>query len=165
MDPPSEAYRIQLTVRLALGMFPDDDRKAIVAAFRDSDLGQVRIDEAVVTNLGAGGPGGLPITFDVWLNIGEQAAGALLALAIAKGIAPVVKIVGRRLARLQAIVHKDDGEPVTFLADQRDAAQALDAMPADYELTVRSESHTRIWRNGKWDHFESDTRIERGGGA
>ena len=53
-------------------MFTDDERKAIVDAVGKSYLREVRLDEAIVSNLGIGGPGGLPITIDVWLNIGER---------------------------------------------------------------------------------------------
>jgi len=57
-----QAHLAQLVIRLKYGRFSDEDRGAIIEAFRDSQLGQVRIDEAIVTNLGIGGPGGLPIT-------------------------------------------------------------------------------------------------------
>lgn len=65
------AHLVQLTIRLKFGAFSDGERKEIVEAFRHSELGQVRIDEAIVTNLGIGGPGGLPIEFDIWLTILE----------------------------------------------------------------------------------------------
>lgn len=157
------AHLVQLTIRLKFGTFSDDDRKAIVGGFRGSELGQVRIDEAIVSNLGIGGPGGLPITFDVWLTIFEGAAAGLLTMAIASGITPVLRIVGKRIVRLVAVIHKDEGEPVTYLADPSEANEALDAMPADYEETIKTESRTRMWRNGRWEHYESTTRSTRGG--
>jgi hypothetical protein len=159
------AHLVQLTIRLKFGTFSTEERRAIVEEFRNSELGQVRIDEAIVTNLGIGGPGGLPVEFDIWLTIIEGAAGALLATAIASGIAPVIRIVGKRIVRLVAVIHKDEGEPVTYIADPNEAQHALDAMPADYEETIRSESHTRIWRAGRWERQESNTRIQRGGGS
>jgi hypothetical protein len=162
-DDLSQLQNIQLRFSAKFGTFSDDERKAIVDALRTSHLGEVRLDEAIVSNLGIGGPGGLPITIDVWLNIWEGTAAALLAVAITKGIAPVVKIVQKRLARLVAVVHKDESEPVTYIADPPEVLNALDAMPADYEITIRTESRTRVWRHGRWEHYESTTRTERGG--
>ena len=157
-----QAHLAQLVIRLKFGRFSDEDRKAIIEAFRESQLGQVRIDEAIVSNLGIGGPGGLPITFEVWLTIVEGTAAGLLTYAIASGIKPVVKIVGKQLVRLVTVVHKDEDEPVTYLAEPGEANKALDAMPADFEETVRTESRTRIWRDGRWQHEETTTRTVRG---
>ena len=163
-DVHPEPHLIQIAFRLKFGRFTDDERQAIVDTFRESDLGQVRIDEVIASNLGIGGPGGLPIEFDVWLNIGQQAAGALLALAIAKGIAPALKIVGKRIVRLVAVVRKGEAEPVTYIADPGDVQEALDAMPADYEETIQTESRLRVWRNGRWEHNETTTRNIQGRG-
>ena len=45
------------------GTLTDGERRAIINALRDSHLGQVRIDDAIVFNLGlGGGPGGLRST-------------------------------------------------------------------------------------------------------
>lgn len=161
-DDLSQLHNIQLRFSAKFGTFTDDERKAIVEAVGESYLGEVRLDEAIVQNLGIGGPGGLPITVDVWLNIWEGTAAALLAVAIRKGIAPVIKVVQKRLVRLVAMVHMDESEPVTYFVDPPDVLNALDAMPADYEVTIRTESRTRVWRDGRWERYESTTREERG---
>jgi hypothetical protein len=159
-----EPQRVQVIIRPKYGTLTDRERKAIVNAVQGTQLGQVRIDEAVVFNLGIGGGlGGLPITVDVWLSIGEGAAGGLLTLAIARAVAPIVKILHNRIARLVTVVHKDDGEPVRYIVDPPDELQALDAVPADYEVTIRTESRTRVWRDRRWEHYESTTRTESGG--
>lgn len=157
-----QAHMAQLVIRLRFGRFSDEDRKTIIEAFRESELGQVRIDEAIVTNLGIGGPGGLPITFEVWLTIAEGTAAGLLTYAIASGIKPVVKIAGNQLMRLVAVVHKNEDEPVTYLAESGEANTALEALPADYDETIQTESRTRIWRDGRWQHDETTTRKVRG---
>lgn len=157
-----QAHLAQLVIRLKFGQFSDEDRKSITDAFRGSQLGQVRIDEAIVTNLGIGGPGGLPLTFDVWLNVAEGTASGLLTYVIASAIKPVLKIAGKRLVQLITAVHKDESEPVTYIAQPADVSKALEAMPADYEEAIRTESRTRIWRDGRWEHYEQTTRIERG---
>ena len=162
-DDLSQLQNIQLRFSAKFGTFTDDERKAIVDAVGKSYLGEVRLDEAIVQNLGIGGPGGLPITVDVWLNIWEGTASALLAVAIMKGIAPVVRIVQKRLVRLVAVVHQNESEPVTYFVDPPDELNALDAMPADYEVTIRTESRTRVWRDGRWEQYEATTRTERGG--
>jgi hypothetical protein len=161
-DELSQLQNIQIRFSATFGMFTDDERKAIIDAVGKSHLGQVRLDEAIVSNLGIGGPGGLPITIDVWLNIGEGTAAALLAVAITKGIALVVKIVQKRLVRLVALVHSGDSKPVTYIAEPVDVLEALDAMPADYEVTIRTESRTRVWRDGRWEHEETTTRRVEG---
>lgn len=157
-----QAHLVQLAIRLQFGHFSDSERQAIFAAFGESNLGEVRIDEQVVANLGAGGSGDLPIAFEIWLNIAGGTAAGLLTIAISKGIAPVLKIFGRRIVRLQAAIHKDEGEPVTYLAELPAAEKALDAMPADYEETVRTESRTRIWNDGRWERYEETRLYERG---
>ncbi len=160
-DELSQLQNIQIRFSTKFGMFTDDERKAIIDAVGKSYLGQVRLDEAIVSNLGIGGPGGLPITIDVWLNIGEGTVAGLLAVAITKGIAPVVKIVQKRLVRLVALVHSGDSEPVAYIAEPGEALKALDAMPADYEVSIRTESRTRAWRDGRWEHEETTTiRVE-----
>ncbi len=116
-------------------------------------------------NLGlGGGPGGLPIDIDVMLNIGQQTASQLLAVAIQQGIAPTVRVLHKRIARLTSVVRKDEGEPVRYIVDPPEELKALDAMPADYEVTIRTESRTRTWRDGRWEHYESTTKEERGAG-
>jgi len=85
-----------------------------------------------------------------------------LTYAIASGIKPVVKIVGKQLVRLVAVVRKNEVEPVTYLAEPGEANTALEAMPADYDETIRTESRTRIWRGGRWQHDETTTRTVRG---
>jgi hypothetical protein len=71
-DP--EARRIQINLRLRYGTFTDQERRDIVSALEGIPFGEIRIDEAIVYNLGIGGvPGGIPITIDVWLHIGEGA--------------------------------------------------------------------------------------------
>jgi hypothetical protein len=163
MADNDRSQNIQIRFSAKFGTFTDIERKAIVDAVGKSYLGEVRLDEAIVSNLGIGGPGGLPITIDVWLNIGEATAASLLAVAIRKGIAPVAKILHKRLVRLVALVHRDESEPVTYIAGPPEIESALEAMPADYEVTIRTESRTRVWRDGRWEHYESTARTESGG--
>ena len=161
-----QAHLVTMTIRLKYGSFSDAERKALVEAFRGTQLGQIRIDEAIVTNLGIGGPGGLPISFDVWLNIIEGAVGGtaagLLTIAITSGIKPVLRVAGRNLKRLVAVIHKDETEPVTYTADPDAADQALGAMPADYEEVISTESRLRVWKDGRWQHEETITRSVKG---
>jgi triacylglycerol esterase/lipase EstA (alpha/beta hydrolase family) len=156
-----QAHLVQLTIRLKFGTFTDEQRKAIVEAFRGSELGQVRIDEPIVLNLGIGGPGGLPITFDVWITILEGTAAGLLTVAITSGLKPVLKVIGNQIMRLVTTVHQDEAEAVTYIAQPEDADDALAALPADYEETLRTESRTRVWRNGRWEHEETTSRTFR----
>jgi hypothetical protein len=164
-DPGLEPQRIHITLRPGYGTFSEREREAIVKAVQRSGLGEVRIDEAIEFNLGlGGGPGGLPITFDVWLAIGEGVASGLLTLAITKAIAPIVKIIRHRIARLVVIVRRDTAEPVRYVVNPTEELPALDALPADYEVTIRTESRIRIWKNGRWERYESSTAEEREGG-
>ena len=156
-----QAHLVQLTIRLKFGTFTDEQRKAIVEAFRGSELGQVRIDEPIVLNLGIGGPGGLPITFDVGITILEGTAAGLLTVAITSGIKPVLKVVGNQIMRLVTVVHKDEAEPHTYIAEADDADEALAALPADYEETIHTDSRTRVWRDGRWEHEETTSRTLR----
>ena len=111
-----EPQRIHITVRPRFGTFSERERMAIGNAVQGSDLGEVRIDEAIEFNLGlGGGPGGLPITIDVWLFMGGVASGVasgLLTMAITKAIAPIVKIIRHRIATLVVVVRRDNAEPV-----------------------------------------------------
>jgi hypothetical protein len=66
--------------------------------------------------------------------------------------------------RLVAVIHKDESVPVTYIADPHTADEALEAMPADYEETIRTESRVRIWRDGRWEHEETTTRTVKGRG-
>jgi hypothetical protein len=161
-----QAHLVTMTIGLKYGSFSDDERKALVEAFRNSQLGQVRIDEAIVTNLGIGGPGGLPISFDIWLNMIEGAVGGtaagLLTIAITSGIKPVLKVAGRNLMRLMAVIHKDETEPVTYIADPEAVDQALEAMSVDYEEVISTEFRLRIWRDGRWQREETMTRRVKG---
>lgn len=161
-----QAHLVTMTIALKYGSFSKEEREALVETFRNSQLGQVRIDEAIVTNLGIGGPGGLPISFDIWLNIIEGAVGGtaagLLTVAITAGIKPVLKIAGRNLMRLVAVIHKDETEPVSYIADPQAAGEALEAMPADYEETISTESRLRVWRDGRWQREETMTRRVEG---
>ena len=164
-----EPYRIQITIRPEYETLTSGERKALEKALRDSHLGIVRIDEAIIVNLGRGGVGGVPLTIDVWLNIGEGAAAILLAAAVTKGITPIIKVLRKRIARLVAVVHRgvpeEGNDPVTYIVDPPDELEALEAMPADYEVTTRTESRTVVWRDGRWERHESTTRVERGTGG
>ncbi len=164
IEPGLEPQRIHITVRPRYGTLSEEERRSIIEALQHSDLGQVRIDEAIVFNLGlGGGPGGLPLDIEVFLNIGQQAAGDLLAVAIRRGIGPIVRILKDRIARLRATIRRGDNEEsVRYVVDPPDESEAVDAIPADYEVTIKTESRTRVWRNGRWEHYESTTRTERG---
>ena len=85
------------------------------------------------------------INIDVLLNIGQQTASELLAVAIRRGIAPIVRVLRKRIARLITVVHKDEGKLVRYIVDPHVELKGPDAMPADYEMTVRTESRTRVW--------------------
>jgi hypothetical protein len=92
------------------------------------------------------------------MSVGAGTAAGLLTLAISKTVAPIVKILQGQLAHLITIVHADDAAPVTYVVnDPEEIPQAVDAIPADFEVTTRSETRTRVWRDGRWEHEETTT--------
>ncbi|TMC54238.1 MAG: hypothetical protein E6J20_03975 [Chloroflexi bacterium] len=157
-----DAHLAQLVIHLKVGKFTDEERSALVNAFRESELGEVRVDEQIVSNLGIGGPGGLPINVDVWLNVAEGAAAALLAVVIQSGVAVLVKVIGKRLVRLVSTIRTPESKDVTYIVDGPQTIDAVDAIPADYEVAIRTESRTRVWRDGRWERYESTTKTELG---
>jgi len=66
-----EMQRVQIVIRPKYGTLAEEDRQAIARELRDTNIGQVRVDEAIVFNAGIGGPGA-PITIDVWLSIARE---------------------------------------------------------------------------------------------
>ena len=50
-----EMQRVQIVIRPKSGTLSEEDRLAIVKALRSTNLGQVRVGEAILFNLGLGG--------------------------------------------------------------------------------------------------------------
>ena len=154
-----DLLRVWLTVRVQHGQLLSAERKAIAKALRNSPVGMVRIDEAIVTHLGPSRSSGLPVELDIRLEIYEEMASWLLGAAIAKAIAPIVKVLSSRMTKLVARVYREDQEPITYIINSPEDMKALDAMPADYEMTMRTRARTVVWRDGGWERHEPMTRI------
>jgi hypothetical protein len=61
-------------------------------------------------------------------------------------------------------VQQDEEPAVTYVVNEpSEALPAVDAIPGDFEITTRTESRTRIWRDGHWQHEETTTRFESRG--
>ncbi len=166
LDP--EMQRVQIVIRPKFGTLTEEQRRDIVDAVRLTNVGMVRVDEAIFFNLGIGaGLGGIPITIDVWISVGAGTASGLLTLGIAKAVGPIVKILRAGMSRLVLVVRSDAEESSTYLVNNPhdDALSAVEAIPADFEVTTTMETRTRVWRDGRWEHYESTTRQERGTGA
>ncbi len=160
--PTYDLQSAEVTIRPRYGTLSDRDKRAIVLAVAKTNLGQLRIDEAIVYNASLRGPGGLPITIDLWVTAIEA---GLLADATSAAIRPIVKVLKRRLGYLTIVVHRDEDEPALYVVDDvTEAHAALEAIPADFEIMTHTNTHIRAWRNGRWEKHESrrvEPRTER----
>lgn len=156
------AHLAQVVFRIQYTTLPEDARRELADAIAGNQLGIVRLDETLTLNLGVGGPGGIPILADVYLNVAEGAASGLLTVAIVQALKPAFGALRHRLFRWTTKVVRKDGPTVTYAvqADSANADQSFDVMPADYERVVTSEF--RVWRDGRWQRHESIHVVERG---
>jgi hypothetical protein len=151
-----------LTLQVPYGPLPAETRELLVAELQHVDIGQVRIDDAIVSNLGIGG--GPTINADLIVRIAEGVVSGVITGAILAAPKIVFKIVKGtfEFAQFALNVKSTEAETVTYLLPpDTDEEAAFDAMPADYEVTVRSETRTRVWKDGSWEVFNSHT--SRGG--
>jgi hypothetical protein len=151
---PNDLWCVWITIRIEEEL-ATAERKAIAKALRNSHIGMVRIDEKIFSCFDpTGESGGLRLELDVRMDIWEAMAATILAAAIADGVSPIVKVLRKRTASLVARVYREDQEPVAYMVNSPDELKALDVMPADYELTMRTKARTVVWRDGGWERQE-----------
>ena len=134
---------------------PDILRQSIVRELMPYRPYRVWIDEVVISNTGAGGAPSVSVA--VFVDIGEKVASGILTAALLAGAARVLRLlkdhfpfrtlrlkIGRRGAKATYVPPDDDSE--------LDAA--IEAIPADYEITIEAQSVWRFWRDGRWEHRE-----------
>jgi hypothetical protein len=158
---PNDLWRVSITIRVEEEL-ASAERRAIANALRNSHFGRVRLDEKIFSCFDpAGESDGLELELDVTMDIWEAMAATMLAAAIAEGIAPIVRVLRKRMASLVARVYRED-EPVAYLVNSPEELNALDVMPADYELTMRTKARTVVWRDGGWERHEPMAGITSG---
>jgi hypothetical protein len=161
-NDPDDLWRVRITIRIEEEL-ASAERKAIAKALRNSHIGRVRIDEKIFSCFDpAGESDGLRLELDVRMWIWEAQAATMLAAAVAEGVAPIVKVLRKRMASLVARVYREDQEPVAYMVNSPEELKALDAMSADYELTMRTKARTVVWRDGGWERHEPIADITSG---
>jgi hypothetical protein len=157
MMEPSSIRTIDVEIEVQ-SAFPAPLRQEIEALFHSADWGDVWIRERVVTNRGAGGPGGVSIT--IFLTSAAGAAlGGLLKDAIEAGLREFVHLTKRVGGHVLHLRDRDSNRQVSYRlwsdnADD-DVNAMLDAIPADIEHMIAiSPGVWRTWQNGSWHTLE-----------
>jgi hypothetical protein len=139
--------------------FPDGDG-GLTAELRADVLTEVRrvpwrrvwLNDVVWINTGA--VGGPTIDFAV---VAEGALSGIAAVAATELAKRVFQLVRRYFPIMVVRLRGGDGTSVEYSIPppHEDLDAALDSIPADYEVTVKTELMIRHWRDGRWEVVET----------
>jgi hypothetical protein len=129
-----------LTLQVPYGTLPAETRRLLVSELRQVDIGQVRIDEAIVSNLGIGG--GPTINADLIIPIAEGVVAGIITaavLAAPKTVFKVVKLTSQ-FAQFALNVRSKESATVTYLLPPETDEEAAfgHTHPPHTELAVRA---------------------------
>lgn len=146
-----------------------DLRQRLRGAATDTELGLLRVDEPIVSNIGIGGGPGFGAELLIYIAAGTL-SGTLSGLLTA-GIKDAAKRVFAQLrnrfphrtleikVREEPATEQNPVPTVAYTFDSQEIApdeeeQAFDALPADFEIVIKTRGPrqvtVRVWNDGRW---------------